>query len=315
LSSPLGLPIWQDLRALGLVAGVAVPDTGQPEVEELVAQLHHLQQPTTRLRKPTLAADLQEWLAATTPQAVLVLTFPWRIPAALLAVPPQGFLNFHFAALPGYRGPEPLFWQLRHGEANGAVSVHQMAADFDTGPLLLTIPVPIGPTDTHGLHRARLAAAGVGAVRQVVAALEAAHATGQPLPLTAQDPQKARYWPRPTLADLCLRWAEPAISLDRLVRAANPWNRGALATLRGQPLRVLVTTVVAPAGATTAPPGTVVRADDAVGLIVACGDGSLLRLDAAMLTEGYFVGPQLVDMGIAVGELLGELLPQLATVA
>jgi methionyl-tRNA formyltransferase len=297
ISSVLGLPLLQDLAAQGVVAAVAVPSTGHEEPEQLAHTAAALGLPVQRLHRPGLGAALAAWLTPLAPDAVLVLTLPWRIPAAVLGLPRLGFLNVHFAALPGYRGPEPLFWQLRNGETAGAVTIHRMEADFDTGPVLLAVPVPIGPYDTHGLHRAQLALHAVGAGRQLLAALQADELTLQP-----QEAAAARYWPRAGLADVCVRWAEPAAAIARLVRATNPWNRGALATLRQQPLRLLGATPLA--GTVQAPPGTVVRAG--ADLLVACGAGELLQLDMVALDEGYFTGAQLAGLGVQAGEALGE---------
>ena len=145
ISSGLGLPALQALAAQNAVAGVAVPLLPQSdEADQLARAAAALGLPVVRLARTGLAAALSGWLARLAPAAVLVFTFPWRIPAAVLDMPAHGFLNFHFAALPGYRGPEPLFWQIRNGEAAGAVTVHRMAADFDTGPVLLAEPVAIG---------------------------------------------------------------------------------------------------------------------------------------------------------------------------
>jgi methionyl-tRNA formyltransferase len=302
ISSRLGWPLLQDLLAQGVVAGVAVPASGHPEGAELAELLAHAGTPPQLLTRAGLAAELTTWVAALQPTAVLVLTFPWRIPAAVLGMPPQGFINFHFAALPGYRGPEPTFWQIRNGEPAGAVTAHRMAADFDTGPVLVATPVPIGPLDTHGLHRGQLALAAVGTGRQLLAGLR----DETPLSEYPQDETAARYWPRPALADVCLDWQEPAEALSRLVRAANPWNRGAVATLRGQQLRVLAAT---PRPETVvAPPGTVVLAAAGQALLVACGAGQVLQLDIVALEEGYFTGGQLAGMGLQVGEVLGTLL-------
>jgi methionyl-tRNA formyltransferase len=301
ISSLLGWPLLQDLLAQGVVAGVAVPTTGREESEQVTELLAQGGLTPQRLTKAGLAATLTDWVAATQPTAVLVLTFPWRIPAAVLGLPPQGFINFHFAALPGYRGPEPTFWQLRHGEPAGAVTAHRMAADFDTGPVLVATPVPIGPADTHGLHRAQLALAAVSTGRQLLAGLR-----GEvPLPDQPQDETQARYWPRPTLPDLCLDWQEPAEALARLVRAANPWNRGALTTLRGQLLRVL--SLSARPETVAAAPGTVVLAAPGQALLVACGAGEVAQLDVVALDEGYFTGGQLAGMGVQVGEVLAPL--------
>ncbi|GAB2866389.1 methionyl-tRNA formyltransferase [Hymenobacter ruber] len=301
VSSLLGWPLLQDLLSQGVVAGVAVPATGHEEsgqVGELLAQAGLA---PLWLTRATLTATLTDWIATTQPTAVLVLTFPWRIPAAVLGLPPQGFINFHFAALPGYRGPEPTFWQLRNGEPAGAVTAHRMAEDFDTGPVLVATPVPISPHDTHGLHRGQLALAAVGTGRQLLAGLR-----GEvPLPDQPQDEALARYWPRPALPDMVLDWHEPAEALARLVRAANPWNRGALTTLRGQLLRVLG--LSARPETVEAAPGTIVLAAPGQALLVACGAGQVAQLDIVALDEGYFTGGQLAGMGLQVGEVLVPL--------
>lgn len=307
ISSVLGLPALQALAAQRAVAAVAMPLLpSSDETEQLAQATAALGLPATYLPRQNLGVALMAWLTPLAPAAVLVFTFPWRIPAAVLDLPPHGFLNFHFAALPGYRGPEPLFWQIRNGEPAGAVTVHRMAADFDTGPVLLARPVPIGPADTHGLHRAQLAAQAAPVALRLLASLRG---EAPELPLQAQDNNFARYWPRAGLADVCIRWEESAVAIERLVRAANPWNRGALTLLRGQPLRVLgaLPHPVAATGPVLA--GTVLHADIDTGLWVACGQGEALRLDMLALNEGYFTGPQLVALGIKAGEIL-EAFPE-----
>jgi len=304
ISSVLGWPALQALAAQGGVAAVAVPYCPPAaETEQLAQQVAALGLPLTRLSRPQLGAELAAWLTPLSVAAVLVFTLPWRIPAAVLALPPQGFLNFHLAPLPAYRGPEPLFWLLRNGETAGAVTVHRMEADFDTGPVVLAEPVPIGPGDTHGLHRAQLAGRAAPVALRLLASLR-----GEAPPLTpvAQAGALAHYWPRPGLADVCVQWSTPAAAIERLIRATNPWNRGALTTLRGQPLRLL--SVLPHPNAATGPatPGTVLHADATAGLWVACGTGEALRLDMVALDEGYFTGLQLMQLGVGVGEVLGS---------
>jgi methionyl-tRNA formyltransferase len=84
-----------------------------------------------------------------------VACFPRRIPANLLQVPRRGFLNVHPSMLPHYRGPSPLFWQLRAGESRTGVTVHWMDAEFDTGPVadqrLVPLAAGISETEATGL--------------------------------------------------------------------------------------------------------------------------------------------------------------------
>lgn len=72
---------------------------------------------------------------ALAPDAVLVSCFARRVPQRLLQLPRHGFLNLHPSLLPAYRGPYPLFWQLRDGLDEIGLTVHRMDAGFDTGPI------------------------------------------------------------------------------------------------------------------------------------------------------------------------------------
>ncbi|UHG93781.1 methionyl-tRNA formyltransferase [Spirosoma oryzicola] len=300
ISSLLGLPLLYELVAQGVTARVAVPHTpSHPDESIQIAQaVSTLGVPLTWLHRQTLRTDLLAWLGPDPLDAVLVFTLPWRIPATVLSIPRQGFLNVHLAPLPAYRGPEPLFWLLRNGETAGAVTIHRMDANFDTGPVLLTVPVPIDPKDTHGLHRAKLAQYAVVAAHQLLTRLW----SEIPLEFDAQDDMSARYWPRAGLADVCVDWEETAVRIDQLVKAVNPWNRGALTTFRGQCLRLLGVT---PRPETTpALPGTIVWATPQQGLGVACGQGQIVQLDMVSLPEGYFSGTQLAGLGLQVGEVL-----------
>ena len=99
--------------------------------------------PAVGLRDVAAARAL---VAADAPDAVAVACFPWKLPAALLALPPLGCLNVHPSLLPLGRGPEPVFWTLRRGERETGASVIRMDAGWDTGPLLAQerLPVPLG---------------------------------------------------------------------------------------------------------------------------------------------------------------------------
>lgn len=82
------------------------------------------------------------------PQMVMSSCFPWRVPANVLALPTEGWWNLHPSILPAWRGPAPLFWQLRAAEAHTGISLHRMASDFDTGPIIsqceMALPLATG---------------------------------------------------------------------------------------------------------------------------------------------------------------------------
>jgi methionyl-tRNA formyltransferase len=79
---------------------------------------------------------------------VVCTGFPWLVPEEALAVPRLGVVNGHPSLLPRYRGPFPIAWAVRNGEAEIGMSYHLMDAAFDTGNLLAQCPVPLADDDT-----------------------------------------------------------------------------------------------------------------------------------------------------------------------
>lgn len=90
--------------------------------------------PVFELRRAT--AEVAATLAALHPDIACVACFPLRIPPVLLALPPQGYLNLHPSLLPAHRGPAPLFWAFHAGEEHTGVTIHQMDAQLDSGPIV-----------------------------------------------------------------------------------------------------------------------------------------------------------------------------------
>jgi methionyl-tRNA formyltransferase len=86
---------------------------------------------------------------ASRPQLMVVACLPIILQPATFELAEHGFVNVHPSLLPAFRGPQPAFWQLHAGRAQGGVSVHQMDAGVDTGALLLqsTFALESGTTE------------------------------------------------------------------------------------------------------------------------------------------------------------------------
>jgi methionyl-tRNA formyltransferase len=171
---------------------------------------------------PRLAPMLRELK----PDLIFVTGFPWRLPADLLALPRLGSINTHPAALPRYRGPNPIFWHMMNGEPEIGLTVHRMDTEFDTGPILAQATMPIDPDwyiEDLGAHIGDLAAK---VMPQAFAAVVAGE-PGRPQPT-----EGASYAPLTTEADRMLDWNRPAAQLRNHVRA---WStEGAVGEINGQ---------------------------------------------------------------------------------
>src|SRR5215210_5587789 len=95
-------------------------------------------------------------LAPLRPDLIISAGFPWRIPADVLALPRLGAINFHDALLPRHRGPNATGWAFRLGDAETGLTIHRLSPEFDTGPILAQVSIPITDTDDFSALDAQL---------------------------------------------------------------------------------------------------------------------------------------------------------------
>jgi methionyl-tRNA formyltransferase len=215
-----------------------------------------------RIREPearTALADLRAELH-------VVVAYGQILPRSVLDIPPRGTVNVHASLLPRYRGAAPIQWAIVRGEAQTGVTTMLLDEGLDTGPMLLTRAVPIGPEETAPELGARLAPLGGRLLLDTLRGMR--EGTLQPVP---QDAAAATLAPRLEKADGVLQWSRGAEEIARRVRGLQPWP-GTTTLCEGRALKVLRAT---PAGIGAGEPGTVLAAG-ADGILVACGGGSRL---------------------------------------
>ncbi|MCP1604564.1 methionyl-tRNA formyltransferase [Pseudomonas citronellolis] len=230
-------------------------------VKQLAAQhgLPVLQPPT--LRNPEAQAEL----AALQPDLMVVVAYGLILPQAVLDIPRLGCINSHASLLPRWRGAAPIQRAVQAGDAESGVTVMQMEAGLDTGPMLLKVVTPISPEDTGGSLHDRLARLGPPAVVEAIAGLAAGTLKGE-----VQDDALATYAHKLSKDEAKLDWSRPAVELERAVRAFDPWPV-CHTTLNGEPLKVWAARL----GEGQGEPGKILDASRD-GLLVGCGEGSLL---------------------------------------
>lgn len=163
-------------------------------------------------------APLVTLLQTLDPDLIVVACFPWRISPALLAIPTMGFLNVHPSLLPHYRGPAPLFWQLRAGLRQSGVTVHWMDTTFDTGAIAAQQSLLLAEGATGPMLDAAYATLGVGLLKQVLAQLSVGLMPRQPQPSTGS------YHSWPTATDFTLDRAWSARHAFNFMRGTAEWG-------------------------------------------------------------------------------------------
>ncbi len=295
-SGRLGVPTIQRLATLGALAAVATPDT-DPKATALLEQLAgSVQVPFYLLSRKSLVPSLQGICARHQPEAVFSIGFPWRIPEAVLSVPPAGFLNFHGGPLPELRGPDPIFEAIRQQLPETALVVHRMDAGFDTGPVVLESRFPLAPGITHGLLSTQLAFQAAELATRLLEPLQQ-----PPLPERPQGQAGGPYWPRVAPVDLYLRWqSQTAGALAALIRACNPIYGGAATLCNGWLFR-MTDAAVMPGVTHNAPPGMLLETSPERGALVQCLNGEVLQVSVIGTDEGYFPGSRLPSLGVSPG--------------
>jgi methionyl-tRNA formyltransferase len=189
--------------------------------------------------------------------AAVVAAYGLILPQHMLAAPRHGCINVHASLLPRWRGAAPIQAAILAGDSETGITIMQMDAGLDTGPMLLSQAIPIPPRATASELHDQLAALGA---ELIVRALDE-----QP-PAQPQPEAGATYAPKLTRDDGRIVWDRDYLALDRQVRALNPWP-GTFCMLGTETLKVLAAEP-APGNGT---PGQVLDPH----LTVACGTGAL----------------------------------------
>ena len=227
----------------------------------------------TVLQPATLKTDdAQAALRELAPDLLVVVAYGLLLPPAVLGLPRVGCVNVHASLLPRWRGASPIQAAILAGDAETGVSIMQLEAGLDTGPVYVTARVPIGAGETAGALEARLAALGAETLGGILDALLAGTLTPVPQPTAG-----VSYAGRISKAEARIDWQQPADAIARRVRAFHAWPV-AETLLNGQQLRCFAGE---PLGteppAANRVPGQIV-AIDATGIEVQTGAGRLRLL-------------------------------------
>jgi len=209
----------------------------------------------------------QQQLRALQPDLMVVVAYGLILPKAVLAIPTHGCWNVHASLLPRWRGAAPIQRAIQAGDTETGVCLMQMEAGLDTGPVLLRQHTPIQPGELGGSLHDRLAELGAQVLSDGLGLLRAGlKPVAQPQP-----EQGVTYAHKLDKAEARLDWSQDAQTLERTVRAFNPWPI-AEAQLAGE--RVRIHGAVALDDNQGKAPGTVLAAGRE-GIDIACAQGAL----------------------------------------
>ena len=210
----------------------------------------------------------KEAFAALELEAAVVAAYGLILPRAVLDAPMHGCLNIHASILPRWRGAAPVHRAVMAGDEETGVTIMQMEAGLDTGPMRHVVRVPVAGRTTGELTE-ELARVGAEAMVEVLADLAA-------YPPVPQDDAAATHAPKIDKAESRIDWSDSAETIERQVRALAPFP-GAWFELGAERVKLLLAELASPREGSRA--GQVLERD----LAIACGTGAIrpLRLQRA----------------------------------
>lgn len=299
------VPTLEGLVEAGHSTMLVVTQPDRPQGRGMEVALSPVKEAAVRLNIPVTQPEqiknneeFRGQLAASRPDAIVVVGYGRIIPQWMIDLPPHGNLNLHASLLPKYRGAAPIQWAIASGERATGVTTMRIDAGLDTGDILLQREVPIPPDDTAETLAPRLALIGADLMAETLQGLEAGRIRSTP-----QDHTKATLAPILKKEDGRIDFRRTADEIYNRLRGFQPWP-GAFTSFRGRKLRVCrATPAESTAGKT---PGEISIREGR--LFAACGHSTTLelievqvegkrRMTAADFINGYHP---------AAGEKLGQ---------
>ena len=208
------------------------------------------------------------------PDACVVAAYGRILPEWMLGLPRLGCINVHASLLPKYRGAAPINWAIARGERETGITIMQMDAGLDTGPMLARRQVEIAAEETAPELSARLARLGAELLSETLPRIERGEIRHFP-----QNDSEATYAPILKREDGLIDWQLTAREVADRVRAFQPWP-GTYTIFRGARLILwrAMETSFQQANDEQVETATIVDADK-TGFTIACNGRSFLRIE------------------------------------
>jgi len=233
---------------------------------------------------------------------LVVAAYGLILPPAVLAWPRHGAINIHASRLPRWRGAAPIERAIEAGDETTGITIMQMDAGLDTGPMIDVVTVPIAARETAAALHDKLASAGASAIVEVLRRL----AREEEIRATSQPVAGVSYATKIKRSEAEIDWRRSALDIDRMVRAFDP-NPGARTSFGGVSVKIRVDAPIARRA--SAPPGAALE-DASDSILVACGQDAL-RITELQPAGGTWMSARAFVAGrkVAAGAVFGSHSP------
>ncbi|TRZ87373.1 MAG: methionyl-tRNA formyltransferase [Streptomycetaceae bacterium] len=218
------------------------------------------------VKKPASPNDMVETIS--TLDLVITIGYGVLLPLEVLTIPRYGFINLHFSLLPKWRGAAPVNRAIQNGDSISGVTVFQLDAGMDTGPIYVQKDIAISDEECTGDVLLKMAQLGPSAIEETLQLIS----TGfTPI---AQSDSGISFAPKIRKAEVEIVWSQGADEVHRNIRAFTPepgswtsWRDASIIISKASPISHV----------SNLKPGSIRLVEGDV--VVGCGDDSGLRLD------------------------------------
>jgi methionyl-tRNA formyltransferase len=296
-SNRFALPAMHQLLFFNQLKAVAIPS----QCEELLIQAQHALGgsgvPVIIINKEDVAQQLEQSISQYDINIGLIMTFGYKLPSSVFLLPAKGFYNVHPGLLPEYRGPDPIFQQIKNKEKFAGITIHKLDEGIDTGPILIKERIPLEVTDTHGLLTTKLSDAAAVQVNILMKLI----GFNVPLHAKEQDKKIAKYYERQTAWDVTIHWEDmDASAIIALINACNPWNKGAVAKINNRVIRLLNAGKIMENTSTIKEAGYIISFSEE-GILVSTIHNEVILITTMYVDEGFLTANHLKRLGVQTG--------------
>jgi methionyl-tRNA formyltransferase len=239
--------------------------------------------------------QLFSWLSLYQPDHCFVFGYKKLIDVDRLGEFKKTIFNIHPGKLPEYRGASPVFWQLKNGEETLGLTIHFMNGSYDAGEIVWSKQIRNEAHFSHGLVEFIFSNLLMEGVQYILNSSLDELVKRKVL----QDESRAVTYKKPMLADVLIKWQTmQAVDVINLVRAVNPWNRGAITMCNGMEVKIVDAELVNIE--TDAMPGTIIDTKD--GIKVSCAGKGAIKINHLNVNEIFVPARFAGNFGLASGQ-------------
>lgn len=229
-------------------------------------------------------------IKALNPDVMVVVAYGMLLPESILNIPTYGCINIHASLLPRWRGAAPIQRAIEAGDQQTGVSIMQMEAGLDTGPVFNMLSLNIDSNDTSQSLHDKLSTLGATAICETLEHIEKEQANATP-----QNDNLANYAKKISKQEAQIDWSQTAQQIDCKIRAFIPWP---ICQTIHSDNRLRIIAAFPSRNQHNSKPGTVLNIDEK-GIEIACSEGTIYltklqrdggkKLNHQQLLNGYTI--------------------------